>query len=112
VTSTLSRPRSCSSARRPSSPKLSSTESIIPRFIARPAVAHPRFRSLGTYTLPREAWVEGYYEVLHPRAVRLAEHTDATVRAFARDTLREVELVHEDGASYGYVFYCLERVVH
>ncbi|HEX2887844.1 MAG TPA: class I SAM-dependent methyltransferase, partial [Vineibacter terrae] len=39
------------------------------------------YRVLGTHTLPREAWVEGYYAVLQPRAAALADHADASVRA-------------------------------
>jgi SAM-dependent methyltransferase len=67
------------------------------------------FRVLGTHTLPREAWVDGYYEVLEPRASALAAHPDASVREFALDTLKEIEVFRSSGDSYGYVFYVLQR---
>lgn len=67
------------------------------------------YRLLAMHTLPREAWIEGYYDVLGPRARALADHTDAAVRDFARETLREIEVFEAAGDSYGYVFYALQR---
>jgi SAM-dependent methyltransferase len=67
------------------------------------------YRLLGTHTLPPPAWVEGYYDVLEPRAVVLSEHGDASVRAFAAETMREIEIFRRSEDSYGYVFYVLQR---
>ncbi|TXL79643.1 class I SAM-dependent methyltransferase [Vineibacter terrae] len=67
------------------------------------------YRVLGTHTLPREAWVEGYYAVLQPRAAALADHADASVRALAQEIAKEIEVFSACGGSYGYVFYVLER---
>ena len=47
---------------------------------------------LATETLPRAAWVTGYYAVLAPRARALAGHPDASVRAMAEETLREIQV--------------------
>jgi SAM-dependent methyltransferase len=67
------------------------------------------YKSLTTYTLPREAWVDGYYDVLAPRAKALLDHPDASVRDFAVETVREIEVFQCSGDSYGYVFYVLQR---
>ena len=67
------------------------------------------YRLLGIYTLPREAWVEGYYDVLAPRAMVLLDHADPSVRAFAAETIREIEVFERSDDSYGYVFYALQR---
>jgi trans-aconitate methyltransferase len=67
------------------------------------------YRLLGTSTLPPQAWIEGYYDVLEPRARVLLEHGDASVRAFAADTMREIEVFRGCEGSYGYVFYVLQR---
>jgi hypothetical protein len=64
---------------------------------------------LGTYTLPEEAWMEGYYEILEPRAKGLANHPDSSVRDFAADTLKEINVFQRSEGSYGYVFYVLQR---
>jgi cyclopropane fatty-acyl-phospholipid synthase-like methyltransferase len=66
------------------------------------------YRLLGVYTLPRHAWVDGYYSVLAPRAKRLLDHADAAVRAIAAETVREIEVFEQSGDSYGYVFYLLQ----
>ena len=67
------------------------------------------YRLLGIYTLPREAWVDGYYELLAPRAMSLLDHADPSVRAFAAETIREIEVFERSDDSYGYVFYALQR---
>jgi SAM-dependent methyltransferase len=67
------------------------------------------YRALGTHVLPPEAWVEGYYDVLESRALALLDHGDEDVRAFAEATLEEIEVFRVSDASYGYVFYMLQR---
>ena len=67
------------------------------------------FKLLGTHTLPREAWVDGYYDVLAPRAKALLGHTAPSVREFAAETLREIEIFEQSDNSYGYVFFLLQR---
>lgn len=67
------------------------------------------YRVLGTHILPRQAWVDGYYEALEPRAEALANHADATVRALAQETLQEIAIFRSCGDSFGYVFYALQR---
>jgi hypothetical protein len=61
------------------------------------------------YTLPKEAWVKDYYEVLEPRAKSLVNHSDIAVRNFAVETLKEIETFKISEDSYGYVFYVLQR---
>jgi SAM-dependent methyltransferase len=67
------------------------------------------YKLLTTYTLPRQAWVDGYYDILAPRAKGLLEHPDSSVRAFAADTVQEIEVFGSSEDSYGYVFYVLQR---
>src|SRR5262249_4707654 len=67
------------------------------------------FELFNIYTLPKEAWVKDYYDVLEPRAKSLATHSDVAVRDFAVETLKEVETFKIAEGSYGYVFYILQR---
>ncbi len=67
------------------------------------------YEVLETSVLPAEAWVDGYYEILEPRARALADHPDEDVRAFALETVREIEIFRRSEGSYGYVFYVLRR---
>jgi SAM-dependent methyltransferase len=67
------------------------------------------YEVLETYALPPEAWVEGYYELLEPRASALADHPDASVRRLAAETLEEIGVFERSEESYGYVFYILRR---
>jgi trans-aconitate methyltransferase len=64
---------------------------------------------LTTYTLPKDAWVKGYYDLLEPRAKALMDHPDSSVRAFAVETVKEIEIFQSSEESYGYVFYVLQR---
>lgn len=66
------------------------------------------YKVLGTRTLPHAAWVEGYYDVLAPKAQALLQHEDPAVRAFAAETVREIEVFEHSEDSYGYVFYALQ----
>ena len=68
------------------------------------------YRVLTTYTLPQEAWVEGYYALLGPRAEVLVDHPDPAVRDVAVETVKEIEIFRCSEWSYGYVFYVLQRV--
>lgn len=70
------------------------------------------FRVLTTHTLPEEAWVQGYYDLLEPRAKALLDHPDSCVREFAAETVKEIEVFHASEGSYGYVFYVLQRADH
>jgi hypothetical protein len=67
------------------------------------------YKVLTTYTLPNEAWVEGYYDVLKLRATALVDHPDSSVRAFAAETVKEIEIFECAEDSYGYAFYGLQR---
>jgi trans-aconitate methyltransferase len=67
------------------------------------------YRVLTTYTLPKDAWVKGYYDLLEPRAKALMDHPDASVRAVAVETVKEIEIFQSSEESYGYVFYVLQR---
>jgi hypothetical protein len=67
------------------------------------------YQIFNIYKLPEEAWVDDYYDVLEPRAKSLAHHSDAMVRHFAIETLREIETFKISKGSYGYVFYLLQR---
>ena len=53
--------------------------------------------------------MEGYYDVLGPRAEKLLKHPDESVREMAAETIREIEVFKSSGDSYGYVFYIFER---
>src|SRR4030095_6750568 len=67
------------------------------------------YKLFNTYTLPKEAWVKDYYDVLEPRAKSLLNHSDVAVREFAVETLNEIETFKNSEESYGYVFYVLQR---
>ena len=67
------------------------------------------YKIFNTYTLPQEAWVKDYYDVLEPRAKSLVNHSDVAVRDLAVETLKEIETFKISEGSYGYVFYVLER---
>jgi serine/threonine-protein kinase HipA len=67
------------------------------------------YQLLTTYTLPSQTWVDGYYDILAPRAKALLDHPDPAVRDFAGETVREIEVFHFSEDSYGYVFYVLGR---
>jgi trans-aconitate methyltransferase len=65
------------------------------------------YEVLATHTLPRDAWVDNYYDILRPRAIALLDHPDAAVRDFAAETVREIKVFDRSEGSYGYVFYAL-----
>ena len=44
-----------------------------------------------------------------PRAKALVAHPDPSVRDFAVETLKEIEIFERSEGSYGYVFYLLQR---
>jgi trans-aconitate methyltransferase len=67
------------------------------------------YELLRTLTFPREAWLDGYYDVLAPRAKALLDHVDAQVREYAAETIREIDVFDRSNNSYGYVFYVLQR---
>lgn len=67
------------------------------------------YKVLATHQLPSHAWVDGYYEILEPRAEVLASHADPAVREFATETLREIEAFRASEGSFGYVFLVLQR---
>ena len=74
-------------------------------------IAHASgYKSLETSTLPAEAWVDGYYEILESRAKALLDHPNVSVREFASETIREIEVLGQSEGSYGYVFYILQRI--
>jgi len=72
-------------------------------------VTRAGFKLLATHTLPRESWVEGYYDVLASRAKALLDHAAPSVREFAVETIKEIEVFEQSKDSYGYVFFLLER---
>ncbi len=65
---------------------------------------------LATHTLPRETWVEGYYDILEPLALSLLDHPDKAVRDFASETIEEIRIFGSPEQSYGYVFYVMEKL--
>lgn len=67
------------------------------------------YEVLTTHTLPPQAWTAGYYDVLGPRARQMLDHPDASVRALAADTIKEIEIFQQSDDSYGYVFYVAQR---
>jgi hypothetical protein len=67
------------------------------------------YELFNTYTLPKETWMKGYYDILEPRAKSLLNHSDIAVRDYAVETLKEIETFKISEDSYGYVFYVLQR---
>lgn len=68
------------------------------------------YKVLTTYSLPKSAWVEDYYDILEPRAKALQDHPDPAVRDFAVSTIQEIEAFEQSEDSYGYVFFLLQRL--
>lgn len=66
------------------------------------------YKVLTTHTLPRETWVEGYYDILAQKAKSLLDHPDSSVRNFAAEIVREIEIFSISEDNYGYVFYALQ----
>ena len=64
---------------------------------------------LATHTLSRETWIDGYYDILGPRARSMLDHDDAAVRELAAGMVREIEVFELSEGSYEYVFYVLRR---
>ena len=58
------------------------------------------YHVLSTHTLPDAAWVEGYYDILKPRAGALLDHPDASVRGFAAETMEEIRIFDHSEARY------------
>jgi SAM-dependent methyltransferase len=67
------------------------------------------YKLLDTYTLPKESWIEGYYDILGTRARTFSYHPDPLVRELALQTLTEIEVFESSQGSYGYVFYVLQK---
>jgi trans-aconitate methyltransferase len=67
------------------------------------------YKVLATYTLPPQSWVDGYYDILAPRASVLLDHADPAVRDLATETISEIDIFRCSEDSYGYVFYVLQR---
>lgn len=61
-----------------------------------------------TVVLPPSSWIEGYYELLEPKAKSLISHESSDVRSFAEETIEEIEVFKISEGSYGYVFYVLQ----
>ena len=68
------------------------------------------YKVLTTHALPAQAWTDGYYDVLGPRARQMLDHSDPAVRALAADTLREIDIFEQSDGSYGYVLYVGQRI--
>lgn len=67
------------------------------------------YNVLSTHTLPKEAWVEGYYDILEPRAKALLDHPDKAIKDFAAETIEEIRIFGCSDDSYGYVFYIMQK---
>jgi cyclopropane fatty-acyl-phospholipid synthase-like methyltransferase len=67
------------------------------------------YKVLATHTLPKETWVEDYYDILEPRAKALLDHPDKSVRDFAAETIEEIRIFDCSEDSYGYVFYVMQK---
>ena len=67
------------------------------------------YKVLDMHTLPKETWVEDYYDVLEPRAKALLDHPDRSVRDFAAETIEEIRIFGCSEGSYGYVFYVMQK---
>ncbi len=63
----------------------------------------------GSHPLPHDAWVDGYYAVLEPRAQALLDHPEPSARALAAGTLEEIRVFGIAEDSYGYTFFVLQK---
>jgi hypothetical protein len=62
------------------------------------AAASSGYEVLASYVLPPEAWADGYYDILGPRAGALLDHPDQATRDFAAETVREIEIFGRSAA--------------
>ena len=67
------------------------------------------YKIFNIYTLPQNAWTEKYYDLLEPRAKSFINHSDASVRQFALETIKEIDTFKASAGTYGYVFFVLQR---
>lgn len=68
------------------------------------------YQVLENFMLPKETWEKDYYDILEPRAKRLLDHPDPSVREFAAGIIEEIEIFLCSEESFGYVFFVLQRV--
>ena len=66
------------------------------------------YELLDTHVVSQESWVNGYYDVLKPKAQDLIDHPESSVRDLAREMLDEIRVFETSGESYGYVFFVLQ----
>ncbi|HVS12093.1 MAG TPA: class I SAM-dependent methyltransferase [Planctomycetota bacterium] len=67
------------------------------------------YEVIATHVVPPDAWVDGYYDILEPRARALLDHADESVRAFAAEMVEEIRIFEISEETYGYVFYLLRN---
>lgn len=75
----------------------------------RSAAREAGFFVIGTYTLPPEAWRDGYYDILEARAGTLRDHPDRVIRDFAAAMIEKISIFQSCGDSFGYVFYVMRK---
>jgi hypothetical protein len=66
------------------------------------------YEVLTSAVLPPGARVDGYYDILGPRARALLGHPDQATRDFAAETVREIEIFDRSEGSNAFVFHVLQ----
>jgi len=69
------------------------------------------FTLLDSFTLPESSWWTDYYDPMEARLAMLRPRyaTDAQASAMIEDSQAQIDLYRRFAASYGYVFYVLQR---
>ena len=53
--------------------------------------------------------MQGYYDIMEPRARALLDYPDESVRGFAAETMQEIRIFGHSEDSYGYIFYIMQK---
>lgn len=68
------------------------------------------FSVLAHRILPTTSWMDGYYDVLEPKAQTLINHQHDEVRELAQDILEEIDIFRQADGCYSYVIFTLRPV--
>ncbi|MCC5840021.1 MAG: class I SAM-dependent methyltransferase [Opitutales bacterium] len=67
------------------------------------------FQHLHTHRIPDASWVEGYYDILRPRAEAHLPHPEPAVREIAAGLLEEIRIHAANEEGFAYFFYVLKK---
>jgi hypothetical protein len=74
-------------------------------------VARCGYERVADFVLPKSAWLDDYYTPLARRidAIERGHANDPAALKYLADQRREIQIFHDHGDAYGYVFYHMRR---